>query len=277
MLQSFKRRAGLALVAVSLSIPSLSLLAADDVSATPDDPNLWLEDVTGEKALEWVRAHNAVSTRQLEAAAGFQALQTRLLTILNSRERIPQVAKHGAFYYNFWRDDKNPRGLWRRTTLEEYKKTSPAWETVLDLDQLAATEKENWVWHGYNVLKPSNDRCLIELSHGGADAAVIREFDMNSKQFVPDGFTVPEAKSDVAWRDRDTLYIGTDFGPGSMTSSGYPRVIKQWQRGTPLSQARTVFEAKPSDVSAGVFVDHDHGEVYEFIQRTPTFFTRSEE
>jgi prolyl oligopeptidase len=144
---------------------------------------------------------------------------------------------------------------------------------VLDLDQLAATEKENWVWHGYNVLKPSNDRCLIELSHGGADAAVIREFDMNSKQFVADGFTVPEAKSDVAWRDRDTLYIGSDFGPGSLTSSGYPRIIKQWQRGTPLSQARTVFEAQPTDEAASVSVDRDHGEVYEFVGRAPTFFT----
>jgi prolyl oligopeptidase len=138
---------------------------------------------------------------------------------------------------------------------------------------LAATEKENWVWHGYNVLKPSNDRCLVELSHGGADAAVVREFDLTTKQFVPDGFVVPEAKSDVAWRDRETIYIGTDFGPDSLTTSGYPRIIKQWQRGTPLSQARTVFEAKTSDESAGVFVNHDHGEVYEWVQRAPTFFT----
>jgi len=191
----------------------------------------------------------------------------------NSRERIPQVAKHGAYYYNFWRDDKNTRGLWRRTTLEEYKKPVPAWETVLDLDQLAATEKENWVWEGYSILKPSYDRCLLHLSRGGADATVIREFDMNSKQLVADGFTVPEAKSDVAWRDHDTLYIGTDFGPGSLTSSGYPRIIKQWQRGTPLSQARTVFEAQPSDVSVGVSVEHDHGEVYEFVSRELTTFT----
>src|SRR3984957_1282520 len=273
MFISFKCRARSALVAALLCLRPLFLFAADDVSATPDDPNLWLEDVTGEKALAWVRAQNAVSTAKLESAPGFKALQDRLLDILNSRERIPQVAKHGALYYNFWRDDKNPRGVWRRTTLEEYKKTAPAWETVLDLDQLAATEKENWVWHGYNVLKPSNDRCLIELSHGGADAAVIREFDMNSKQFVSDGFTVPEAKSEVAWRDRDTLYIGTDFGPGSLTSSGYPRIIKQWQRGTPLSQAHTVFEAQPTDESASVVVNHDHGEVYEFVGRAPTFFT----
>src|SRR5580693_214428 len=195
MFPSFNGRVRSALLAVFLCLLPAVLSAANDVSATNDDPNLWLEDITSEKALQWVRAQNAVSTRQLESAPGFQALQNRLVDIRDSRERIPQVAKHGSLYYNFWRDDKNPRGLWRRTTLEEYKKAAPALETVLDLDQLAATEKENWVWHGYNVLKPSNDRCLIELSHGGADAAVIREFDMNSKQFVPDGFTVPEAKS----------------------------------------------------------------------------------
>jgi prolyl oligopeptidase len=273
MLLSFKCRARWALLAVFLCLRPLLLLAANDVSATPGDPNLWLEDITGEKALQWVRAHNSVSTRQLESAPGFQALQNRLLDILNSRQRIPQVTKHGPFYYNFWRDAKNPRGLWRRTSLEEYKKSVPAWETVLDLDQLAATEKENWVWHGYIILKPSNDRCLVELSHGGADAAVIREFDLTTKQFVPDGFTVPEAKSEVAWRDRDTLYVGTDFGPDSLTTSGYPRIIKQWQRGTPLSLARTVFEAKPSDESAAASVDHDHGEVYEWMHRLPTFFT----
>jgi prolyl oligopeptidase len=273
MFLSFKGRARPALLAVLLCLRPVFLLAADDMSATPDDPNLWLEDITGEKALQWVRAHNAASSRQLESTPGFQGLQDRLLAILNSRERIPQVTKHGPFYYNFWRDDQNPRGLWRRTTLQSYKKPVPAWETVLDLDQLAATEKENWVWHGYTVLKPSNDRCLVELSHGGADAAVVREFDLNSKQFVPGGFTVPEAKSSVAWRDRDSLYVGADFGPGSLTSSGYPRVIKQWQRGAPLGQARTVFEAQPGDMGAGVSVEHDHGQVYEWIRRSPTFFT----
>jgi prolyl oligopeptidase len=273
MVRSFKGRARLVLIAVCLCLQPVRLFAADDPSATSDDPYLWLEDVTGEKALQWVRAQDAISTRQLESTPGFQDMQNRLLAILNSRERIPQVAKHGPFYYNFWRDDKNTRGLWRRTTLEEYKKPVPAWEIVLDLDQLAAAEKENWVWEGYTILRPVNDRCLVHLSRGGADAAVIREFDLNSKQFVPDGFTLPEAKSEVAWRDRDTLYVGTDFGPDSLTSSGYPRIIKEWKRGTPLSHALTVFEAKPTDESASVSVDHDHGQVYEFVGRAPTFFT----
>jgi prolyl oligopeptidase len=273
MLPRFKCRARRILLAAFLCLRPILLAASNNMNATSDDPYLWLEDITGQKALQWVRAQNAVSTNQLESAPDFQKLQDRLLNILNSRERIPQVTKDGQFYYNFWRDGKNPRGLWRRTTLEEYMKPAPAWEPVLDLDQLSATEKENWVWHGARILKPSNDRCLVDLSRGGADATVMREFDLNSKQFVPGGFSVPEAKSDAAWHDRDMLYIATDFGPGSMTSSGYPRIIKQWQRGTPLSQALTVFEAQPSDDEVSVSVEHDHGEVYEWIHRAPTFFT----
>ena len=273
MIRSFKALARPALLAVSICLHPAWLLAASGDNPTPDDPNLWLEDVTGDKALQWVRAQDAISTNKLEAAPDFEKLQNRLLDILNSHDRIPGVSKIGRFYYNFWRDAKNPRGLWRRTTMEEYKKAVPNWETVLYLDQLSVTEKENWVWHGPQVLKPSNDRCLLEFSRGGADAAVVREFDLNSKQFVADGFTLPEAKSQVAWRDRDTIYVGTDFGPDSMTSSGYARIIKQWSRGTPLSEARTVFEAKPTDEAAHVSVDHDHGEVYEFVGRAPTFFT----
>jgi prolyl oligopeptidase len=268
-----KGLAGLVFVGALLCLRPSSLLGAEPMSATDEDPNLWLEDVAGAKALEWVRAQNAASTNQLEATPGFSALQERLLTILNSPQRIPPVAQHGRFYYNFWRDEKNSRGLWRRTTPQEYKKESPAWETVLDLDQLAAAEKENWVWHGYTILKPQCDRCLIELSRGGADAVVMREFDLRSKEFVRGGFTVPEAKSDAAWRDRDRLYIATDFGAGSLTPSGYPRMVKQWRRGTPLSEARTVFEGQPDDTEVDVSVEHDHGRVYEFIRRQMTAFT----
>ncbi|HTL59925.1 MAG TPA: prolyl oligopeptidase family serine peptidase [Candidatus Limnocylindrales bacterium] len=249
---------------------------AADVGAAPDDPYLWLEEVTGDRALTWVREQNAVSTKELEASPAFEQVRARLLSIMDSKERIPYVAKHGIYYYNFWRDEKNPRGLWRRTSLAEYKKAEPSWETVLDLDKLSTAEKENWVWKGYDVLYPTYDRCLVFLSRGGADAKVVREFDLQSKEFVKDGFSLPEAKSDVAWRDRDTLYVGTDFGPGSLTSSGYPRVVKEWKRGTPLTAAKMVFEGKVEDVAVNASVDHDHGHTYEFISRGPTFFTTEE-
>lgn len=241
--------------------------------AADEDPNLWLEDVSGAKALDWVRSHNAVAVRDLESAPEFKPLNERLLAILNSHERIPFVSKHGEYYYNYWRDAANPRGLWRRTTLSEYKKAKPAWETVVDVDKLAADEKENWVWHGYRILEPDYDRCFIELSRGGADAAVVREFDLTSKCFVPDGFKLPEAKNAMAWRNRNAVYVGTDFGPDSRTSSGYPRVVKEWKRGTPLSEAISMFEGETNDVSVAANVDHDHGRVYEFIGRGKTFFS----
>ena len=238
-----------------------------------DDPYLWLEEVGGKRALAWVREQNGVSTSELEATAQFTGLRHRLLAIYESNERIPDITKHGAYYYNFWRDQSHVRGLWRRTSLDEYRKTVPIWEIVLDLGQLAAVEKENWVWKGADVLRPSQDRALLFLSRGGADAAVMREFDLVKKEFVDDGFILPEAKSRVAWRHRDSIYVGTDFGAGSLTNSGYPRVVKEWQRGTPLGAAKTVFQGKVEDVRVVAEVLHDHGQLYELLWRNPSFFT----
>src|SRR5262245_20360934 len=198
---------------------------------TPADPNLWLEDVMAEKALAWVKKQNAQSTGELTKDPAFAALKDRLLKILDSEERIPFVSKAGDYYYNFWRDAKNKRGLWRRTTLEEYKKAKPNWETVLDLDELGKAEKENWVWKGASFLRPSCERCLVMLSRGGADATVVREFDPKTKSFIKDSFVLPEAKSRVGWRNLDSVFVATDFGPGSLTKSAYPRVHSLTMRG----------------------------------------------
>ncbi len=245
------------------------------VKDSEKDPYLWLEDVEGKRALDWVRAENAISTKTLEASKDFAPIKDRLRAILDSKERIPRVTKEGKFYYNFWRDDKNVRGVWRRTTMGEYRKAKPNWETVIDLDALAASEKENWVWHQAQVLYKDYDRALVELSRGGADAVVVREFDLTKKEFVKDGFSLPEAKSDVYWRDRDTLLVGTDFGPGSMTDSGYPRIVKEWKRSTPISAAKTLFEGKKTDVGASGYVVHDHGQTYELITNHLTFFSQA--
>ncbi len=240
----------------------------------PADPYLWLEDVTGEKALAWVKERNAESVAELTKSPAFAALEQRLLKILDSTDRIPFVAKAGDFYYNFWRDAKNPRGLWRRTTLAEYRKPQPTWEVILDLDALAREEKENWVFKGASLLRPTFDRALILLSRGGADATVVREFDMASKSFVKDGFTLPEAKTRASWRDRDSLFVATNFGPGSLTKSGYPRIVKEWKRGTPLAEAKLVFEGKPEDISVGATRDHTKGFEREFVSVGLTFWTR---
>jgi len=195
--------------------------------APADDPYQWLEDVEGAKAMAWVREQNGISQPQLEATPGFKELHDRLLAIYNSKERIPGVQKRGKWLYNFWQDEHHPRGIWRRTTLEEYRKPEPRWETVLDIGKLSDAENQKWVWKGATCLYPDYRRCLVSLSRGGADAVEVREFDTVAKQFVKGGFVSPESKQDVAWRDADSIYVARDFGPGSMTTSGYARIVKE--------------------------------------------------
>ncbi len=242
-------------------------------AAASDDPYLWLEEVEGERALAWARERNRDSQAELEAVPGFTEHRDRLRAILDSKDKIPYVGRRGAHYYNTWQDEAHPRGLWRRTSLAEFKKATPRWETVLDVDALAAADKENWVWGGPTCLPPAFERCLISLSRGGADATVVREFDIGRKQFVDGGFALPEAKSEVAWKDADTIYVATDFGPGSMTDAGYPRIVKEWKRGTPLSAATTVFEGKASDVSVSAARTWEPGHTRDLVTRIITFFT----
>ena len=239
-----------------------------------DDPYLWLEAVHGERALEWVHARNAESEKLLRARPEYPSTHALLLGALNSKDRIPAITRRGDFFYNLWRDDAHKRGLWRRTTLAEYRRAQPAWETVLDLDALAAAEGENWVWGGAISLAPAHTRCLVMLSRGGADATVVREFDTATQRFVEGGFVLPEAKSELSWIDADTLYVATDFGPGTLTTSGYPRVIKRWQRGTPLTAAATVFEGEASDVSVGVAVYRTPGFERTVFSRSLDFYNQ---
>ena len=238
-----------------------------------DDPFLWLEDVTGERALAWVRERNDVALAELATSDRYAEIKAQVLDALDAEDRIPYVVRRGGYLYNFWRDAAHPKGLWRRTTLDEYRRPEPDWQVLIDVDALAAAEDENWVWKGAGVLHPSFDKALVQLSRGGADASVVREFDMTTLSFVEGGFTLPEAKSDVGWVDGDTIFVGTDTGPGSLTTSGYPRVVKRWKRGTPLADAVTVFEGKADDVAAYAGHDSTVGFERDFVGRAPDFFT----
>jgi len=261
-------RYGLGAVALFCAL----FVKAQSVNSTMSDPYLWLEEVQGEKALAWVRERNALSTSKLQVSPVFSDNRAKVLGVLNNRDQIPGVTRRGEHLYNFWRDAQNPRGLWRRTTLAEYRKAQPQWDVLLDLDALAKAEGENWVWAGSNCLAPDYKHCLISLSRGGADAKVVREFDLAKREFVKDGFFLPEAKSQFDWVDINTLYVGTDFGPGSMTQSGYARVIKLWKRSTPLADAAQVFEGKDSDVSAFVNVDKTPGFERITVGRSTDFY-----
>ena len=250
------------------------LAVSQDASttSTTDDPHVWLEDVSGEKALDWVKARNEKAKQRIESDPSFEKLRNDLLEILDSNARIPFVAKNGEFYYNFWRDKKNERGLWRRTTLSEYKKAEPNWEVLLDLDALGKTEGENWVWKGASLLRPDYTRALVTLSRGGADADVTREFDLVKKEFIADGFQRPESKGGMSWIDLDHVFVSTDFGAGTMTDSGYPRIAKIWTRGKPMEEAVTVYEGTATDMSIGAAHDDSPGFERDFVTRNIAFY-----
>ncbi len=245
---------------------------AQEQNNVANDPYAWLEEVEGQKQLDWVRAQNAKAEAEIASTPEFKQLEASILAILDSDAKIPGVQKIGPYYYNFWKDKQHERGLWRRTTLEEYRKPQPQWETVLDLDALNKAEGKNWVWHGADCRKPDYTRCLIALSRGGADADETREFDLTTKTFLKDGFYRPEAKGGLGWKDADTVYVFTDFGDGSMTTSGYPRIVKEWKRGTPLSAATVVYEGKPDDMYIAAFHDDTPGFQRDFVSRTLAFY-----
>jgi prolyl oligopeptidase len=244
-----------------------------------DDPYLWLEEVTGDEALAWVRERNEESLARLAEGERFAALRDGLRAVLDSDDRIPYTRRRGNLLYNFWQDAEHPRGLWRRTTLESYRTGDPDWELLLDVDALATAEGENWVWAGAVARWPDYTRALVELSRGGADATVVREYDLTDKRFLTadeGGFVLPEAKSRVSWIDDDTVFVGTDLGPGSMTTSGYPRVMRRWSRGTPVEEAAVVFEGEETDVSAFAAHDHTVGFERDIVGRSPDFHTAQE-
>ncbi|WP_040784140.1 prolyl oligopeptidase family serine peptidase [Nocardia pneumoniae] len=239
------------------------------------DPYLWLEEVTDERALDWARAHNAVVQERFADSERFRELERRILDMLDTDTKIAYPARRGPWLYNFWRDAQHPRGLWRRTTFAEYGKDAPDWDVLIDLDAVATAEDENWVWGGAAVLRPQQSRALVSLSRGGADAKVVREFDLERRVFIaPEdgGYFLPEAKSEIRWIDIDSVYVGTDFGPGSLTDSGYPRIAKLWRRGTALTEATTVFEGERSDVAVSAGYDRTPGYERHYIGRATDFF-----
>lgn len=251
-----------------------------------DGVDAWLEEVESEKSLTWVKGQNEVCFGTVGKPEE-SPFYSETLKILDSKEKIPYVTKIGDFYYNFWQDDEHRRGIWRRTTLLKFKSKNPVWDTVLDVDALCEAEGESWVWKGYVLYKPDPgnadedpsilSRAMVRLSRGGADANVVREFDLLSKSFVTDGFSMPEAKSSVSWKDLNTLIVGTDFDKDgkSLTDSGYPRTVREWKRGTPLSESKQIQEGAKTDVSVQSWVTKHKGHKFHFCCLAHTFYTET--
>lgn len=238
-----------------------------------NDQYLWLEVIDDAQALAWVEKRNSSAVAQIASSSDFNSLSNKIRAMLDSDERIPAFVVHGEYLYNFWQDAEHIKGIWRRTTLDEYTKKQPNWSLLLSVDELAEHEEEEWVWKGHSILRPECDRALIHLSKGGGDAVVVREFDIEKRDFVEDGFYIPEAKSDVCWAGRDRLIVGTDFGSDSLTDSGYPMTLRIWDRNTSLADSVEIFRGQKTDVSVGAWTDSTNGFSEYYINRSPGFFS----
>jgi len=263
---------------MKFSIPLFLILAVilylqQGMAQEGKDPFMWLEEIHGIKAMEWVKARNERTTAALEKYPDFQEIYEKNLEIVNSRDRIASPNIVGDYVYNFWQDSVHERGIWRRISLEEYFKSDPDWEIVLDIDSLSEAENTLWAYKGAFMFHPKDNLCMVQLSRGGSDAVEMREFDLRTKKFIKDGFFIPEAKGFVSWIDQNTLFVMTDFGEGSMTTSGYPRIAKIWKRGTPLNEAETIFEGDSTDVSVYAFSLYTPERRYQIVRRGITFYT----
>ena len=260
-----------------LALAAALVFAAAPIAAQEsdaEDPYIWLEEIQGERALAKVDQWNADTEAVLTAQAEYPLAKAWARQILDDTRQIAMPdAVMGDQVTNLWRDADNPRGLWRTATLQSYLAGAPEWRTLIDVDQLGEDEGQSWVWHGANCLAPEYTRCLVSLSPGGTDADVVREFDIATGAFVEGGFTLPEAKSNVAWYDENTLFVGTDEGAGSLTDSGYPRLVKLWERGTDFAQARLIAEGEQTDISMNGFSVLDGETRYRFVRRGPSFWT----
>tara|TARA_B100001059_G_scaffold115572_1_gene115868 strand:- start:4871 stop:7072 length:2202 start_codon:yes stop_codon:yes gene_type:complete len=257
------------------SEPETTPLTAAEPESGPnlEDPFIWLEEVEGEEALTWAAEQNALSIPRLQGDSRFEGIRDAIETVLTSDDRIPSPGLVNGQVYNFWQDDEHIRGLLRRTSLDSYHSDNPQWETVIDIDLLATVENANWVYKGRICLPGNPSRCLLRLSDGGKDAVVLREFDLENKNFVDGGFSVDEAKTNVDWVDANTLIIGTDFGPGSVTTSGYARTLRLWRRGTDINDAEQIIEVGLEDMSVGINTVAEDDARYSFVTRRPDFFT----
>lgn len=249
----------------------MSLDSRPTPEAPDDDPYLWLEDVEGARALEFVERQNSVTLERF-AGPAFERDRDALAAIYDRPDNIPYVGRRGKYLYNLWKDARNPRGIWRRTTLEEFRKASPAWETVLDIDQLAATEGKDWLLNWVISQTGDQPRVILCLSRGGSDAVTLREFDVDTKSFIADGFVLDEAKSSLDWIDRDTVLLSSALGEGNATSSGYARTVRLWRRGQPVEQATQIFEIAADNMRVYAGVDHTGDAPRSWIVDQADFF-----
>lgn len=242
-------------------------------SKADTDPYLWLEDVLGPPALQFAKQQSDSTMNHFKSDARFKQIEKSVSEIVLAKDRVPFPSRvYRGQVFNFWQDEKNPKGIWRRTSLQDYKKVNPQWEIILDVDELSRVEKENWVFKAEHCLFPEAERCLIQLSRAGKDASVFREFDLKSKSFVKDGFYLPEDKNDVAWLDENHLLIGAGIGKDPWTDSGYARTLRLWTRGEPIEKSKLIYEADKKDNGVWMYISRAPEAQYNIIGKHLGFY-----
>jgi prolyl oligopeptidase len=261
---------------VAHAIAVIGLLAATSVvgaAAPPTDPNVYLEQIDGARALAKVRSWNAATLAVLEKQPGFADYRARALALLSTNQKIAEPDRIlGDKVLNFWKDEQHPRGIWRISTLADFASGHPQWRTLIDIDAMSKADNKKWVFKGATCLSPAYVDCMVSLSNGGGDAVEVREFDLDKAAFIPNGFFLPNAKSDVSWAGPDALFVGTDFGPGTLTDSGYPRIVKLWKRATPLGAATVLAEGQKTDVSITAQSLVDGNRTWPILTRAVDFY-----
>jgi len=257
---------------IFFAVTCLILASCSTEESLPEPDFLWLQEIESQQSLDWIQLRNSDSLGKLEGDPRYQPLRQAVVENYTADDRIPYVSIANGHVDNFWQDRAHVKGIWRRTTLASYTTDKPAWQTLLDIDALAREEDEDWVYKGRTCLGPDYDLCLVRLSRGGKDAVEIREFDVLEQKFVAGGFFLPEAKTRIDWLDEEHLLVATQFGPNTLTTSGYPRLLKKWRRGTKLVDAELLFTASETDVSVAPFTVTRAEGSFSFLSHAPAFF-----
>ena len=259
---------------ISLLFGLIVIITQMNMAQEDTDSYLWLENVDAEQSLKWVKKWNEKSLNVLTSQPDYQSIYKKNLEIYNSKERIADPSIYGDYIYNFWQDQEHERGIWRRTLLRSYLSGNPDWATIIDIDKLSEQDGVKWVFKGVTGLYPDYNRFLVNLSKGGGDAVIVKEFDAVAKTFVEGGFYVPEAKGSANWIDKNSIMVSTDFGDG-VTTSGYPRQVKIWKRGTELKDAKLIFEGNENDMGIWGFTIPTKEKTYQVIMKRTSFYSGS--
>lgn len=254
-----------------LAVSSCSL-----TSNTPSDPLSkdlsYLEEIESPQVRRFVEVENVLSTARLKTDPLFPVIEKEILDIVTAKDKLPMFFFLHGYLYQYWQDQIHVRGQLKRIAVADFNAKKDNWEVAFDLDKLAKAEGQNWVWKSLNCYKKDQTKCLFFLSNGGKDAITAREYDLNKKEFVQDGFSFPESKSQFEWYNENTILWTDATNPKKLTTSGYPQVLKSIKRGQKLDEATFITDVPQHYVSIDCWSLEDQGNLHFVIYKSISFY-----